>query len=206
MSTVTMQTETRKRIPAAERREQILVSASQLFGVRGYVGTTTEQIAQAAGISQPYVVRMFGSKEQLFIEVIQRSLLILTTEFRAVIAAHQASTDPQKSLGRSLGLSYVGLLEDRGILLSLMQGYLQGHDPVIGVRVREGFIEVYRLLRDEAGMTPEMVRGFLAEGMLLNTLLALRLPSIFGEDADADELMACTFQSKLDVVLDLERN
>ncbi|MFP3344532.1 TetR/AcrR family transcriptional regulator, partial [Halomonas sp. SIMBA_159] len=73
------------RIPASERREQILAAASIVFGERGYFGATTDQIAKAAGISQPYVVRMFGSKENLFTEVLSRaSDKVLTTFVEAI--------------------------------------------------------------------------------------------------------------------------
>ncbi|GAB3123967.1 TetR/AcrR family transcriptional regulator [Glaciibacter psychrotolerans] len=198
-----------ERIPAAERREQILAAASQVFGARGYAGATTDQVAQAAGISQPYVVRMFGTKENLFIEVIERSLSRLMTVFRGEIAktdpqaADPADTDPAYTdlLSARLGRAYIDLIEDRGILLSLMHGFLTGHDPAIGAAARTGFLDIYRLLRDEAGFEPDQVREFLADGMLFNTLLALRLPDAYDNDEAARELMDCTFRTKLDLVL-----
>jgi hypothetical protein len=83
-----------------------------------------------------------------------------------------------------------------------MQAFITGHDPVIGAKAREGFLQIYRMLRDEAGFTPETIRDFLANGMLFNTLLAIRLPDIFEDDEAAAELMRCAFRGKLDVVLD----
>ncbi|MBN8883980.1 MAG: helix-turn-helix transcriptional regulator, partial [Salana multivorans] len=44
----------------SERRELVLSAAAEVFGERGYVGATTDAVARAAGVSQPYVVRMFG--------------------------------------------------------------------------------------------------------------------------------------------------
>jgi len=194
---------TTERIPAALRREQILAAASRVFGERGYSGATTDQVAQAAGISQPYVVRMFGTKENLFLEVVARALDKLISAFREVLAAPgPAGDDPADSLVARLGAAYVDLIEDRGILLSLMQAFITGHDPVIGARAREGFLQIYRMLRDEAGFPPEVIREFLADGMLFNTLLAIRLPDIFEDDEAAEELMRCAFRGKLGVVLD----
>ncbi|MEC5148658.1 TetR/AcrR family transcriptional regulator [Cryobacterium sp. GrIS_2_6] len=193
---------TTERIPAALRREQILAAASRVFGERGYSGATTDQVAQAAGISQPYVVRMFGTKENLFLEVVARALDKLITTFRGVLAEPQpAGGDDADSLVARLGAAYVDLIDDRGILLSLMQAFITGHDPVIGAKAREGFLQIYRMLRDEAGFPPEIVRDFLADGMLFNTLLAIRLPDIFEDDEAAEELMRCAFRGKLDVVL-----
>ncbi|MFF1572057.1 TetR/AcrR family transcriptional regulator [Leifsonia sp. NPDC058292] len=192
-----------ERIPAGERREQILGAASLVFGERGYFGATTDQIAKAAGISQPYVVRMFGTKENLFVEVLGRALDKLLESFTETIDGWKGTGSPPDTIGRLLGTAYVNLIEDRGILLSLMQAFSMGHDPVIGARARDGFITIYRLLRDEAGFEPEAVRTFLAEGMLLNTLLGLRLPEFYGLDEATTELLECTFQTKLQLVLDI---
>jgi len=191
-----------ERIPAAERRQQILAAASVVFGERGYSGATTDQVARAAGISQPYVVRMFGTKENLFLEVLARALERLIGGFRQIIAEPREHGDDEvELLSARLGAAYVDLIEDRGILLSLMQAFISGHNLVVGAKARVGFLEIYRMLRDEAGFPPERIRVFLAEGMLFNTLLAIRLPDIFDEDADAAELMRCAFRGKLDVVL-----
>lgn len=204
-----------ERIPSAERREQILEAASRVFGERGYFGATTDQIAKAAGISQPYVVRMFGGKENLFVGVLTRCLDRLLVAFTGTIEQWKAEGSPAPAtgldgaplagahgeIGRRLGLAYVNLIEDRGLLLSLMQAFSMGQDPTIGAKARDGFLAIYRLLRDEAGFAPEAVRSFLAEGMLLNTLLGLRLPDEYGRDEAATELLECTFRTKLDLVL-----
>jgi TetR/AcrR family transcriptional regulator len=187
----------RERIPAAERREQILAAATELFGLRGFAGTTTDQIAKAAGISQPYVVRMFGTKEALFLEAIDRALVALQSRFRAVIA----ESGERDTLGHRLGNAYVDLVADRTIMRVLMQAFLAGSDPVIGPAAREGFLSTYRLLRDEAGFSTEDVRGFLAHGMLLNTLLGLEMPALYEADPDGRELLAQCFGPKLDLII-----
>lgn len=190
-----------ERIPAGERREQILAAASRVFGVRGYYGATTDQIAREAGISQPYVVRMFGSKEKLFVEALTRAVDKVAVAFREAIAQSTAAGDDEPSTHKRIGAAYVDLIEDRGILLTLMQGFILGHDPVIGRESRTGFLKIYDVLRDEAGMDPDEARELLSNGMLFNTLLALRLPDDYEVDLRAQELIDCTFRSKLDMVL-----
>ena len=74
------------RMRAVKRRELILDAAMRVFGDHGYVGTTTAEIARAAGVSQPYVVRMFGTKERLFVDVLHRALDTLLAAFRAALA------------------------------------------------------------------------------------------------------------------------
>jgi TetR/AcrR family transcriptional regulator len=192
---------TNERLPAAERRELILKSASEVFGLRGYAATTTDAVAQAAGISQPYVVRMFGTKEKLFVEVLERALAKLVDTFTAVIAKNKAEGGTRDELGAALGLAYADLIEDRGILLSLMQGFLLGHDEVIGEKARRGFLLIYRMLREDAGFDAQQSQQFLAGGMLFNTLIAIGLPQLCATDDAAMELMEVSFGHKLDKVM-----
>src|SRR6478736_4486635 len=75
-----------KRLSSEERRRQILVAALAVFGARGYEGATTDEVARAAGVSQPYVVRLFGSKENLFLAAIEDALARMLAGFRAALA------------------------------------------------------------------------------------------------------------------------
>ena len=61
------------RLPAAQRREQLLDVAADLFSVRGYAGATTSQIAKEAGITEPIIYRHFKSKRDLFVALIERT-------------------------------------------------------------------------------------------------------------------------------------
>ena len=54
------------RLPAARRKEQILEVAASLFARRGFQGTTTRQIADAAAVNEAIVFRHFRSKEALY--------------------------------------------------------------------------------------------------------------------------------------------
>jgi AcrR family transcriptional regulator len=170
-----------------------------VFGDHGYVGATTDQVARAAGVSQPYVVRMFGSKERLFLEALERAVARLRAVFRAAIA------DTANPLGvhERVGRAYVDLVSDRGLLLTMMHAFVLGSDPVIGRAARECFLSVYTLLRQEAGFSPDEVHGFLAQGMLINTLVGVRMSDDFESDPVAHELLATALPQKLDVVLTL---
>ena len=59
----------RTRMTADERREQIVAAARAEFAAHGYQAATTDAIARRAGVSQPYVVRLFGTKQALFLAV-----------------------------------------------------------------------------------------------------------------------------------------
>lgn len=192
---------------AEERRELVLRAATAVFGERGYVGATTAEVAKAAGVSQPYVVRIFGTKEALFLAVLRRALDRLLGAFRSALAGEGPAHPSGDAAGvhGSLGAAYTELLADRGLLLSLMHAFILGSDPAVGACARDGFLEVYRLLRDEAGMTAEEVHSFLAEGMLLNTLVGIRMALDYDADGAARELLDTALPTKLDFLLRLER-
>ena len=59
MSTTTRQT-------AEVRREAVLEAAAAEFSRKGLHGASTDAIAKAAGISQPYLFRLFGTKKELY--------------------------------------------------------------------------------------------------------------------------------------------
>lgn len=54
------------RVPAADRRRQIMGVAMELFAQRGFRGTTTRQIADRAGVNEAILFRHFRSKEDLY--------------------------------------------------------------------------------------------------------------------------------------------
>jgi len=188
-------TEKKTRMPSDERRELVLDAATTVFGDTGYAGTTTDAVARAAGVSQPYVVRMFGTKEQLFLEVLNRALLKLMASFRTAIAG-----DPDVDIHRRLGLAYFELTADRGILLCLMHAFALGADPVIGTAARCGFMDVYRLLREEADMSGQEAADFLAGGMLANVVLGVRLFDDYDTDPAVQDLLGTIFPEKLDII------
>ena len=188
---------------AEDRRELILEAATGVFGERGYVGATTDAVARAAGVSQPYVVRMFGTKEALFLEVLHRALGKLLAAFRA--AQHDTSPLPAgipDQITSRLGRAYADLLSDRGLLLSLMHAFVLGADPVIGQAAREGFLDVYKFLRFEAGFSPAEADDFLAHGMMLNTMIGLRMADAYADgDHCAVDLLETAMPNKLDLLL-----
>lgn len=188
-----------------DRRELVLEAATHMFGERGYHGATTDAVARAAGVSQPYVVRMFGSKEALFLAVLDRAAARMLDTFRDAIAHNAAGVtrgEPD-AVDHCIATNYVELLSDRGLLLSLMQAFLLGADPVIGPAARERMREVYVLLREEAGMSRAEAHEFLASGMLLNTLVGLRMPDDYEREPAVRELLDEVFPTKLDFLLSL---
>ena len=65
-------TATHTRMDPDVRRDQVLAAALAEFAEGGLAGTSTEAIAVRAGISQPYLFKMFGTKRDLFIAASKR--------------------------------------------------------------------------------------------------------------------------------------
>jgi len=62
---------TERRLPAKDRREQILEVAARLFSHQGFSGTRTREIADAAGVNEAIIFRHFPKKEELYWAVIE---------------------------------------------------------------------------------------------------------------------------------------
>jgi TetR/AcrR family transcriptional regulator len=141
-------------------------------------------------------VRMFGTKEKLFLAVLGRALDVLMAAFRRALAE-----DSEVPVHERMGIAYADLLTDRGLLLSLMHGFVLGSDPEIGKTARAGFLEVYKFLKDEVGLTPAVASDFLAHGMMLNTLVGIRMTDEYDTNPDARELLQTAVPNKLPILL-----
>ena len=65
---------TKQRLSAPERRTQTLERVSRAFAAKGFVGTTSADLAQAAGVSQGMLYKLFGSKRALYQSMIEHKL------------------------------------------------------------------------------------------------------------------------------------
>ena len=116
---------TATRLSAAERRDTILDAALIEFADRGYEGTSTEDIARRAGISQPYLFRLFGTKKKLYIATVERCMSETLEIFRVTSLGLRG----EEAL-RAMGAAYGDLVvSDRTRLLGQMQAYAACGDP-----------------------------------------------------------------------------
>lgn len=75
-----------KRMPRAVREQQMLDAAVQIFGRRGYMAASMDEIAELAGVSKPLVYLYLHSKEDLFTACIRREAAALTAAVRAGVS------------------------------------------------------------------------------------------------------------------------
>src|SRR5579863_7824791 len=99
-------------MPVAERktrevrREEIIEAATIEFAEGGLAGASTEDIARRAGISQPYVFRLFGTKKELFKAVVARC-------FRETLEMFQRAAEGLRGRAalEAIGAAYVARLD-----------------------------------------------------------------------------------------------
>lgn len=100
------------RMAGEERRLQIARVAVSLFSNKGFQGTTTREIAQAAGISEAMVFRHFATKEELY----------------AAILDHKACAGSGSFEPAEIAAEAIALKDDRGVFESLALEALNHHD------------------------------------------------------------------------------
>ena len=156
-----------------ERREQVLMAAMSAFSRTGYHGTSTTEIAREAGISQGYVLHLFGTKEQLFLAALQRSGEVILAQMRDIGLEGFALDRFTERYGRTV--------LDETVMGVLLQGFAASSVPAVGAHVRGLLADMYRVLVDRSAATPDQARDYLARGLLINTVIATGYREHVGE-------------------------
>ena len=159
------------RLTAAERRDDVLDAAMIEFAGHGYEGTSTEDIARRAGISQPYLFRLFGTKKELFKASTARC-------FRETLEMFQKAAEGKRGEEalKAIGEAYVAQLDsDRAWLRAQMQAYVASDDPEIRAVVRAGYGDLIAYVRRVSDADWPVVWHFFATGMMLNVLASMQV-------------------------------
>ena len=160
-------------MPAAERREMVLEAAVPEFAAHGLAGTSTETVARRAGISQPYLFRLFPTKKALFLALVGRCFQRVQDTF--VTAAGELTGDEALT---AMADSYTRLLDDRTLLLLQMQIYAACSDPEIRDTTRAAYKHLWEMVERITGLPFQTVVDFFAVGMLMNVAAAMDLPAV----------------------------
>jgi AcrR family transcriptional regulator len=165
MSTITT------RQTAEERREAVFAAASTEFARAGFHGASTDRIAKAAGISQPYLFRLFGTKKELYLATSERKM----EEVYQVFERASRGKTGEDAL-HAMGEAYRDLIAGRERLQLMMQCMAAAaDDPEIRESMRRVWRDLLGLVERAGGGAPEEISAFFAKGMLLNVLNAMRL-------------------------------
>jgi len=158
---------------AEERRQSVLDAAVAEFARGGLAGTSTEAIAARAGISQPYLFRLFSTKKELFIAAYRRSTEFIERRFTEASEglAGDAALD-------AMARAYHDLLGNRDLLLVQLHTYAASGDADVQAVAQGCYARLWRLAEARSGADAETLRMFFAMGMLWNVAVALDLPEL----------------------------
>ena len=168
-----------ERMSADARRIAILEAAIEEYGRSGMHATSTEVIAERAGISQPYLFRLFGTKSGLITAAIEHHTDKLRAAFREAVEQRDPATTPPL---QAMGIAYLSLLEgNTNELRCQLHTWAAASDPAIKEVAQRTYRAIWDDVAELSGAEPSVIRRFMAYGMLLTVIGALDLPDLYGD-------------------------
>lgn len=190
-----------QRLPAEERREQILESAIRLFEEHPHTDVSTAEIAASAGVARALVHHYFGTRQQLYLEVLRRLY------FNPPAAPALPTDAPlRERIGHLLDHWIRAMVRHRNTWLRFTAGGGPGSDPEVASILRDAdLLHAQGLVRalevedvDEerlvplviawSGLAKTAVRQWLGDGTLTETelrrLLVATLLTVVDEARD----------------------
>jgi AcrR family transcriptional regulator len=172
-----------KRLKGEERRRMLIEAALTLFARKGFQGTTTKEIALAAGCSEATLFKHFATKDELYSAILETRGRIEETLEKA---RHAAARQDDAEVFRAVGLEALTQTErDPSLMRLLLFSALEGHPRsylFFDTRIRQlhVFLSTYIEERIAAGVFRPVnaliaARGFM--GMIVHYLL---LHEIYG--------------------------
>jgi AcrR family transcriptional regulator len=165
------------RMSAAERRAQVLDVAMLEFARTGLFGTPVDVIAKAAGVTQPYVFRLFGSKTKLFTECVRISFAQSTAR---MLDAAEGLSGVNALI--AMGNQYRSNLENNPDVLIQVQAFAACANDEVREAVREAYGDQWQQLAKRAGVDAVQMKIYMALGLLLNDLTMIDAKSPTGTD------------------------
>jgi len=165
----------RQRVPASERRDELIEAAVHEFAKSGLHGTPVDRIARRVGVAQPYVFSLFPSKRDLFLAAVERGFeLIAETFTRGAQEFDPEIALPDTDVLTAMGHAYVEVLDKhRDYLLLQHQSYAACDDEVIRERVRHLYARLVAHVEQLSGADSERIDDFFRYGMWLNVAAAM---------------------------------
>ncbi len=178
-----------RRLPAKDRRRQIIESAREVFADQSYAKVGTADLAKAVGVSEPALYRYFSGKKELFLAALRSTgpkLLDLWQNIASDV------DDPLDTLW-SIGVDYYDHLESRsGNMRLQFQAISEAHDPEIRQALRENFAAFVEFVTEtlEDGQRRGIVQSDLdlrmAAWQFLGIGLTLDLMNLLGFKSELD--------------------
>lgn len=131
------------RLPAKQRREQLLDVAAKVFAASGYARATTAELAKLAGVTEPIIYRHFKSKRGLFIAIVERTATRTIEHWESVL---RNTPDPAERLRKLIGNNPMVAPDSREAYRVILQSISETHEPGVKKAVAEHFRNLHAFL------------------------------------------------------------
>jgi len=135
------------RLSSEERKRIIVAAAIQLFSERGFRGTTTRELAAAAGVTEPVLYQHFETKRDLYSALIESKSMEGQERVDAVLGPHLANTDDRVFFTRLAELILECYTDDPAYIRLLLFSALEGHELADLFYERE-LVGFYKIIAD----------------------------------------------------------
>lgn len=137
-----------RRFSADERRQQLVEIAARLFAEKGFTGTTTREIARAAGVTEAIIFRYFPRKDDLYAAILEwKSSQERTSEWCDELAAAARLQDDRLVIRTVVRRLIEFVRRDPAFLRLMLHSALEGHGLADEYRKRH-FQPLERFLTD----------------------------------------------------------
>ena len=174
------------RLPAARRRKQLLDVALRVFAERGFHPTSMNDLAEAAGVTKPVLYQHFGSKRELYLELLDD----VGSRLRESIGkATSEATTPRQQVERGFAAYFRFVAEHEAAFQVLFGGGSRRDEEFAAYarRVEDSIADAVAALIDVPGLD-DGTRRLLAHGIVGLAEGASRHWMLGGSDGDPDEL------------------
>lgn len=166
----------RQRRTADERRVDVIQAAIAEFSRLGLHGGSTETIAASAGISQPYVLRLFGTKKALYLASVEHVCHIILDAWQQELSRFML-IEPAASASDKLqviGNVYYSLVQSVVELRLVLQAFASAEDDDVRALTHQQLDVLFTWVQDATGADLVMTRRFFATGMLMTIAASIR--------------------------------
>ena len=134
-----------RRLPASDRRRQIIESAREVFAAQSYAKVGTADLAKAVGVSEPALYRYFSGKKELFLATLQSTAPKLLEIWQGIASDVE---DPLETL-RSIGVHYYDHIQSHSGNMKLQfQAVSEADDEEIREALHENFVSFVRFVEE----------------------------------------------------------
>jgi AcrR family transcriptional regulator len=176
-----------RRLPRAERREQIARTAATVFVRGGFDGTSMDDVAREAGVTRLIVYRIFESKEELYRAVLELVIDDLATSFEGPLQAPRDPADHQHSIGGTL----LGVARRHPDAFRLLWRHA-AHEPAFRevAALFKSAVTEYAIALFGPSLSDETIRRWAAESVVSHLYESVCLWLDDGDEARDSEFLA----------------